>query len=448
MPVREKMQVSLEDLVGAYVTQNPRSRKMFEQAQRSLPGGNSRTGVYLDPFPLYAKSGEGVHLIDLDGHRLLDFVNNNSALILGHTHPEVVTALQEQAAKGTGFSLPTALEVELAELLQERMPSLERIRFCNSGTEAVLNALRAAKAFTGRRKIAKFEGAYHGTADPALVSHLPPLGPDLGPAHRPRSVLSSPGLSPTLLEEVVTLPFNDGEACAQIIDHHTSDLAAVLVDPLATGAGMTLPTDGFLSQLRKITEDAGVILIFDEIISFRATRGGAQELYGVRPDLTCLAKVIAGGTPGGAFGGRAEIMALYDPSSGNPMIPHAGTYNANPLSMVAGLATLKLLTPEAYARLDSLAQHLRTQLKTVFRQAGIQAQITLVGSLFRIHFLPSRPRNYREAAQDDKLLQRWLFFWLINEGILWSQGGNLSLPMDETHVHQLVSSVRTAFQQL
>ena len=448
MLAKERIQTSLENLIAEYKAQNPCSHEMFERARHSLPGGNSRTGVYMAPFPMYAQSGEGVYLVNLDGHRLLDFVNNASALILGHAHPAVVAALQERVAKGTGFSQPTVPEVELAELLQERMPSLERIRFCNSGTETVLHALRAAKAFTGRRKIAKFEGAYHGTSDYALVSHLPPLGPELGPAQRPRSVPSSEGLAPSILEDVVILPFNDATTCKEIINENGDDLAAVIVDPLSTGAGMTLPVDGFLTQLRNITEQAGVLLIFDEVISFRVSQRGAQELYGVRPDLTCLAKIIAGGTPGGAFGGRAEIMALYDPSCGGAKLPHAGTYNANPFSMTAGLATLRALTPAAYSKLDILTQRLGTGLKSVFQEAGMQAQVTVVGSLCSIHFLPTLPRNYREAALDDNLMHQWLLFSLLSQGILWSPKANVSLPMEETHIDQLISAVQSTLREL
>ena len=309
-----------------------------------------------------------------------------------------------------------------------------------------MNAMRAAKGFTGKPKIAKFEGAYHGTSDNAMVSHIPSLDLDLGPDDRPRSILSSAGLSPALLEEVIVLPFNDKTACAEIVKENAKDLAAVIVDPLSTGAGNTLPIDGFLTHLREITERAGVLLIFDEIISFRASRGGAQELYGVRPDLTCLGKIIAGGTPGAAFGGRADVMALYDPTSGWPKNPHAGTFNANPLTMVAGLATLRTLTPEAYEKLSSMTRRLGSELDSAFKQSGVQAQVTTVGSLFRVHFLPSLPRNYREASLDDKVMHRWLFLWLLNHGILWGNGGNVSLPMEDVHIDQLVSSVKAALQ--
>ena len=443
---KQALQNSLDSLVTEYVANNPRSREMFKRAQESLPGGNTRTGAYMHPFPIYIERGEGVYFYDLDDHRLLDFVNNNTALILGHAHPAIVEALQDRVAKGTAFSRPTALEVEMAELLRERVPSLERIRFCSSGTEAVLNALRVARAFTGKRKIARFEGAYHGVGEYALVSYVPPLGPDLGPADRPRSIPSTAGLSPAVLEEVIVLPFNDADACAEIINENADDLAAVIADPLATGAGTCLPVNGFLTRLRELTTQADALLIFDEIISFRASCGGAQELYGVRPDLTCMAKVIAGGTPGAAFGGRADVMKLYDPTSG-AKIPQSGTYNANPIAMVAGLVTLQTMTPEAYEQIGALTQRLGTGLESVFAEVGVEAQVTVVGSLFRVHFLPRAPRNYREAAQDDKLMQDYLFFWLLNHGIHWTSGGNVSLPMTEAHIDRLVSEVRNAFQQ-
>ena len=443
---KQALQNSLDSLITEYVANNPRSREMFERAQESLPGGNTRTGAYMRPFPIYIERGEGVYFYDLDDHRLLDFVNNNTALILGHAHPTIVDALQKRVAKGTAFSRPTALEVEMAELLRERVPSLERIRFCSSGTEAILNALRVARAFTGKRKIARFEGAYHGVSEYALVSYVPPLGPDLGPPDRPRSVPSTAGLSPAVLDEVIVLPFNDVDACAEIINENADDLATVIVDPLATGAGTCLPVDGFLTRLRELTTQADALLIFDEIISFRASRGGAQELYDVRPDLTCMAKVIAGGTPGAAFGGRPDVMALYDPTSG-AKIPQSGTYNANPIAMVAGLVTLQTMTPEAYEKIGVLTKRLGSELEAVFAEVGIEAQVTAIGSLFRVHFLPRPPRNYREAAQDDKLLQDYLFFWLLNHGIHWANGGNVSLPMTEAHIDRLVSEVRNAFQQ-
>ena len=446
--VRERLQKSLNSLVAEYVANNPCSQAMCERAKQSLPGSNSRSGLYFHPFPPYISHGEGVHLIDLDGHYLLDFVNQATALILGHAHPEVVSVLQEQVAKGTAFSRPTALEVEMAELLKDRIPSLERVRFCSSGTESVMNAIRSAKGFTGKPKIAKFEGAYHGTSEFALVSYSPPLNDALGPAERPNSVLSSAGLTESTADGVVVLPFNDAEACEQVINEHADELAAVIVDPLSTGAGFTLPKDGFLSKLREMTKRADVLLIFDEIISFRSARGGAQETYNIRPDLTCLAKVIAGGVPGAAFGGRADILALYDPTTTGPKIHHAGTFNANPLAMVAGLMTLRIMTPDAYDKIAGLARRLAKEMKAVFDEVGVEAQVSTAGSLFKVHFMSQTPSNYREAAQNDELMHNWLFFALLNQGIHWRESGNISLPMDDSHVDRLASGVMSALRRL
>ena len=444
---RQRVAARVDDLIRGYVERCGRSRTLFERAHRSMPGGNTRTGVHFSPFPMYLERGEGAFVHDVDGNVLLDFMNNNTALILGHSHPAIVEAVREQVLLGTGFNRPTELEVKMAEALCGRVPSIEQVRFCNSGTEAVICALRAAKAHTGRSKIAKFEGAYHGSGEYAQISHVPPLGPALGPDDRPRSVPSSPGVSEGVVSDVVVLPFNDPDSCEAIIGRHAGELAAVIVDPLSTGAGFTLPRDGFLGRLRTLTEDAGIMLVFDEIISLRVRPGGAQEHYDVRPDLTCMGKIIAGGLPGGAFGGRADIMAHFDPLA-SPRILQAGTFNANPLTMAAGLATLRLTDEDALRRMEALTRNLESELNEVFREAGAEAVCTSIGSLFRIHFLPRRPGNYREAARDDDLMHQWLFFWLLSEGIHLSQGGALSLPMDEGHIDRLVNSVRRGLQSM
>ena len=326
---RRALDAACAEEEAVFAERNPRSAAMFARAAGSLPGGNTRTGVHMPPFPLYAERGEGVWLHDLDGHRLLDFVNNNTALVLGHAHPAVVSALREAVGRGTGFSRPTALEVEMAELIRRRLPSLERLRFCSSGSEAVINALRAARAFTGRTGTAKFEGAFHGIDDHAMVSYLPPVGPDLGPAEAPHSVASTAGLSSTALEDVVVLPFNDAGAVEAILAEHGSRLAAVIVDPLSTAAGLALPQEGFLERVRDAAHRAGALLVFDEIVSFRMGPGGVQEHLGVRPDLTCLGKVIAGGTPGRSSGGARRSWPSTIPAAA-PGSPSRGRSTPTP----------------------------------------------------------------------------------------------------------------------
>ena len=440
--------LSLDPLLGTYEANNPNSKKLHQRARDSMPGGNTRTGAYFPPFPIYIERGEGPFLIDADGHRLIDFVNNQTALILGHAHPDIVRELQQQVAKGTAFSRPTPLEVEMAEMLRERVPSMERVRFCSSGTEAVMNAFRAARAFTGRTKIAKFEGAYHGMDAPAMISHAPGIGQHLGDASHPTSVSSTAGLPAGTEGDVGVLPFNDVAACETLIAAHADELAAVIVDPVSSGAGLAAPQEGFLAQLREMTTRAASLLIFDEIISFRVAPGGAQEFYGVRPDLTTLGKVIAGGTAGAAFGGRENIMAAYDPTAGRPSIPHNGTYNGWPLAMVAGITTLRNLTPDVYEKLGSEVERVGSELNRAFEAGGVRARVAVIGSIFRIHFTDELPKNYREAAMGNKEMHKWLFFWLLNHGINWAEHGNASIATEPGQVDRFIETVVEALPHL
>ncbi len=434
--------ISLDQLIADYCDQNAQSQRLAKRAREILPGGNTRTGVFVNPFPVYADRGEGVYIHDVDGNRRLDFVNNATALILGHAHPAVTNALRQRIARGTAFFSPTSLEIEWAELLRQRVPSLEHLRFCSSGTEAVGNALRVARAFTGRPKIAKFEGAYHGIDDPALISYVPPITPALGPEDAPHPVPSSAGLAPATPENVLVLPFNNARACEALIRQHASELACVIIDPLSTAAGMALPDPAFLTALRAVTRQRDILLIFDEIVSFRMTSGGTQAAYNITPDLTCLGKVIAGGTPAGAFGGRKDAMVLYDPTDGSPAIPQSGTYNGNPLVAVAGLATLKTMTPDAYRHIDTLTRYIAAGLKDAFKSANTPGAIVTAGSLFRIYFFDHAPANYRQAARDSSAKHRWLYFYLMNRGIAIRQGGCVSLPMTTEHADRLIHCVR------
>ena len=438
--------VDLDGLVAEYRARNPRSAELAARAERSLPGGNTRTGVWMDPFPPYIERAAGVNLHDADGHQLLDFTFNNSSMILGHAHPEVVEAIQRQAELGTGVNRPTELEIELAELICERVPSVEQVRFCNSGTEAVMNAIRAAIAFTGKPKVAKFEGAYHGIADMALVSMNPTLEQNLGPDNRPKAVPSSVGLT-RAADDVVVLPFNDLDAVEQIIAEHAYELAAVIVDPLMTSPGVIVPEAGFLQGLRRATERHGVLLIFDEIITYRVSEAGMQGVAGVKPDLATFGKIVAGGTPGGAFGGRADLLAPYDPTKG-ATIQQSGTFNGNPLTMVAGLTTLRHLTPEVYDRMADLAQSGADALQRTFEELGVPGSAVAMGSLFRIYFREEPPRNYRDTLRVDKALQRALTLWLLNHDIHWQQGGYISTVTESSHLDRLVTEVRNGLRAI
>jgi glutamate-1-semialdehyde 2,1-aminomutase len=440
--------MTLDGLIREYEGKSPRSRALHERALRVLPGGNSRTTTFFDPYPFYAVRGEGARVWDADGIERLDFNGNYTSLILGHAPAHVVKAIQQAAAQGVSFAAPTEYEVRLAELLTERLPSVETIRFANSGTEATLNAVRAARAFTGRHRIAKFEGAYHGTHDWVMVS----VAPDprrAGSRRRPRAVASSAGVPPSVLRHVVVLPWNDPDACEQLLLREGDSLAAVLVDPLLGIGGILPPAPGFLERLRAVTERTGTLLVFDEVISFRVGPGGAQERFGIRPDLTTLGKIIGGGLPAGAFGGRADVMAAYDPRGGRGRISHGGTFNANPLTMAAGIATLEALTPEAYRRLDELGERLRSGVGQLLKRTGRPGQVTGVGSLFCLHWTQAKLTDYRSSRPADPVRPLSVFMGLLNEGVLLTQRGLgcCSAAMSEADVDRFVEALERVLER-
>jgi glutamate-1-semialdehyde 2,1-aminomutase len=434
--------MSIDRELNEYLAKTSRSRALHEEAAAVMPGGNSRTTTFFDPYPFYIQRGQGAHVWDADGVDRLDFNGNYTSLILGHAHPEVVKATQEAVALGMSFPGPTEHELRLAEVLSRRVPSMQALRFTNSGTEATMNAVRLARAVTGRAKIAKFEGAYHGTHDWVMVS----VSPDLkaaGGRRRPKPVAWSAGIPPAVLKHTVVLPWNDAEACEQIIDKEAGNLAAVLVDPLLGIGGIIPPAGDFLPRLRAVTERHGIVLVFDEVISFRIAWGGAQERFGVRPDLTTLGKIIGGGLPVGAFGGRADLMAAYDPRKGGARISHGGTFNANPVTMAAGLATMNLLTPDGYSRLDALGERLRGGVARLLQATRRRGQVSGIGSLFCLHWTSGPLTDYRSSRPKDPETPIRVFMGLLNEGILLSQRGlgACSLAMTEEDIDRFINAL-------
>jgi glutamate-1-semialdehyde 2,1-aminomutase len=434
--------MTLEHAIDDYRAKTPRSRELFEEALRVMPGGNSRSTTFFDPYPFYIVRGEGARIWDADGSERLDFNGNYTSLVLGHAHPAVVRAVQDAASRGMSFPGPSEHEIRLAEILTRRIPGMEVVRFANSGTEATMNAIRVARAFTGRDKIAKFEGAYHGTHDWVLVSvsHDPGRA---GSRKRPKPVAWSAGVPAAVLKHIVVLPWNDLPACVTILEKHAGDLAAVIVDPLLANAGMIPARPGFLEGLREATARLGILLVFDEVISFRVAPGGAQERFGIRPDLTTLGKIIGGGLAVGAFGGRADIMNFYDPRGGGARISHGGTFNANPLTMAGGVATLQALTPEAYARLDALGERLRGGVARVMRRLRYPGQVTGSGSLFWIHHTRRRLTDFRSALPEDPKAPARAFMEMLNEGVLMSQRGlgACSVAMTDADVDRFVEAL-------
>jgi glutamate-1-semialdehyde 2,1-aminomutase len=421
-----------------------KSAELFARAQGVLPGGNSRTTVYMAPYPPYAAAGEGCWITDVEGDRRLDCLNNYTALIHGHAHPTIVEAATRRLAQGASFPLPTPEEVDLAALLCERLPSAERVRFTNSGSEAVMIALKGARAFTGRPKIAKFEGAYHGSYDYAEVS-LASTPETWGSLAAPASTAYSRGTPPAVLEDVVVLPFNHAGHAVARIEREAGHLAAVLVDPVPNRVGLIPARTEFLQALREMTRAHGIVLIFDEVISFRVGYHGAQGALGVTPDMTTLGKIIGGGFPVGAVAGRADVMSVFDPTRGGPpAAPHGGTFNANPVTMAAGLTAMRLLTPGAYARLADLGAKLRASLEDCFRQAGVPGRVTGLGSLFRLHPMDRELTDYRSTratpAEAERLVR--LVRRLMEHGVLVSVTGLgcLSTPMGDAELEGLVET--------
>jgi glutamate-1-semialdehyde 2,1-aminomutase len=425
------------------------SRRFFAEAREYLPGGDSRSTLFYRPYPAVMDRGEGCWLYDIDGNRLLDMTGNHSSLIHGYGHPAIVSAVQDQLRKGTCFPGSTEPQLRLAKLLCQRIPSVDRVRFTNSGTESSMNVIRAARAFTGRGRIAKVEGGYHGTMDEVMVS-VHPNANEAGKRSRPRATASTMGLAADAAHGVVVLPFNDVESAQAILEAEGEGLAAVLVEPVLGSAGMIAADRDYLEMLRETTRRLGIVLIFDEVVSFRLAVGGGQEYFGITPDLTCLGKLIGGGFPLGAFGGREDIMALFDPSQGRPAIPHPGSHNANPIGMVAGAVTLELLTPAIIETLNSRGAEVRKDLADAFADFGIPAQITGLGSLFAIHLTDQPVRSYRDTLSADAELRHQIFLGLFNEGIqIDPRGvGNVSTAVGPNELSRFASSVRSVLRRL
>jgi glutamate-1-semialdehyde 2,1-aminomutase len=439
---------ALDREIERYLARTPKSRALQAEATEVLPGGSSRGTAYFAPYPFFAEGGEGHYVYDVDGNRYVDFMLNATSLILGHAHPAVVESLGAQAARGTAFSTPTVSQVRLARLLRDRIPSLDTVRFTNSGTEGTLMAIRAARAFTGRPKLAKFEGGYHGAHEHVAVSVHPPA--DRLDPRGPTPIAEHPGQPASVLQDVVVLPYNDLEACERLLRAHAAELACLIMEPIVSSFGYVPGRPEFLHGLRKLTEELGIVLIYDEVQSLRVAPGGAQELFGINPDLTCLGKIIGGGLPVGAFGGRRDIMALFDPTGPGARIAHAGTFNANPMTMVAGEVVMRTLTPDVYRRLAALGETVRGKLRTVFAEAGVAAQVTGVASLFGIHFTADPITSYRTVLAADETRRKTLFTGLLNEGVLLQTtcAGALGVMTTETEIEALIAAMRRVLARM
>jgi glutamate-1-semialdehyde 2,1-aminomutase len=424
----------------------PRSAAAFECASRLMPGGvNSPARAFgaVGGHPLFIERGQGPFLFDLDGHRYLDYVGSWGPLILGHCHPRVIRAVEEALHQGASFGAPTELESELAESVIEAVPSIEMVRMVSSGTEAAMSAIRLARGFTGRDIIIKFAGCYHGHVDSLLVS--------AGSSATTHGVPSSPGVPKGCTADTLVLPFNDSAALADAFKNRGGQIAGVILEPVVGNMGLVPPRGEFLTELRRLTERHGALLIYDEVMTgFRLAFGGAQELFGQRPDLTVLGKVVGGGLPVGAYGGRADIMRKLMPAG--PVF-QAGTLSGNPLAMAAGLATLRELREHPpYARLEELGQKLESGLREAASSAGVPHRVQRVGSMWTLFFNAAAVTDYESAKKSDTARFARFFWAMMDRGVYLPcsqfEAAFLSAAHTAEQVEQTVAAAREALAEV
>ncbi len=423
-----------------------RSKELFEEAKRYIPGGvNSPVRAFraVGGDPLFIKRAAGSKIYDVDGREYIDYVGSWGPMILGHAYPRVISSLQEIMNNGTSFGAPTELEIELARLVVEAVPSVEKVRMVNSGTEAVMSAIRLARGYTERDKIIKFEGCYNGHADSLLVK--------AGSGVATLGIPDSPGIPADVAKDTITVPFNDLERVEEVLKREGKDIACVILEPIAGNMGVIPPADCFLEVLRGLTEEYGILLIFDEVITgFRVGYGGAQELYNVMPDLTCMGKIIGGGLPVGAYGGKREIMERIAPSG---PVYQAGTLSGNPLAMTAGIETLKTLSEQGvYDEIEEKTVRLCQGLEENAGRSGIPIYLNRVGSMFSVFFTDRKVKDYTSARTSDTERFAKYFSTMIQEGIYLApsqfEAGFVSTAHSDEDIERSILAADKAFQHV
>ncbi len=423
-----------------------RSKRLYRKAFSLIPGGvNSPVRAFkaVGGNPPFISHARGSKIYDVDGNAYIDYVLSWGPMIAGHAHPRVVRAIKAAAEKGTSYGAPTPLEVELASMIRDAYPSIEKVRMVNSGTEATMSAIRVARGFTGRDKIIKFEGCYHGHADGLLVK--------AGSGATTFGVPDSPGVPKSYARNTITLPFNDLEAVKAVIEKNWKEIACVILEPVVGNIGCVLPKRGFLSGLRKITKQYGIILIFDEVMTgFRVAFGGAQERYRIKPDMTCLGKVIGGGLPVGAYGGKAEIMEMVAPEG---PVYQAGTLSGNPLAMTAGIETLKIISRKGtYERLERKAALLEEGLRDAAKRAGVKTRFYRAGTMFCTYFTGSNVYDYETAKKSDTEMFARFFRGMLQRGVNVApsqfEAGFISLAHTERDIEKTVGAAYEAMKDL
>jgi glutamate-1-semialdehyde 2,1-aminomutase len=425
---------------AAAMIANPKSDALFAEALKLIPGGvNSPVRAFraVGGQPFFVNRAQGARVYDIDDHEYLDYVCTWGPAILGHAHPRIIATIQQTALNGTSFGIPNPLEVQMARLITQLVPSIQKVRMCNSGTEATMSAIRLARGFTGRDKIIKFEGCYHGHVDSLLVK----AGSGALTFGHPDSL----GVPEAFTQHTIVLPFNDMEAVKAVFKTYPKQIAAIILEPVPGNSGLYLPQPGYLKQMRQLTIQHDSLLIFDEVMTgFRLAKGGAQELFGITPDLSCFGKIIGGGLPVGAFGGRADIMDCLAPLGG---VYQAGTLSGNPLAMAAGIAALEeLQRADAYRRLDYLGQQLETGMKDAARAAGVAVRFNRIGSMFCAYFTDQPVDNLTDATTSDKQRFAHYFHGMLEHGIYVApsqfEAGFISLAHTEQDIEKTVAAAR------
>ena len=428
------------------------SEKLYKQAQKVLSGGVSRNTVFRQPFPNYANSASGCYISDIEGTTRIDFANNMAALIHGHSFPPIIDAVIEQLKKGTAYTLASQIELDFARHLIKRVKSFERIRFVNSGTEAVMAMIKASRAYTGRSKIAKAEGTYHGTYDFAEVSQTANPS-NWGNIDNPSSVLLAHGTPQSVSSDVIIYPYNDIERTLAILDKQAGQIACVIIDPVPHRVGLMPGANEFIEAVYHWTRRNGALMVFDEVITFRVNYGGKQEDYSVLPDLTSMGKIIGGGFPVGAVAGKEEIMKVFDPHEKNLLLPHSGTFSANPVTMTAGYKAMEHFDRKAVRDLNLLTKKAINQIHEAIKLEDVPLSITGAGSMFRMHLRAKPPQSYREAYQDEatKAVVNELLDYMYNkENILMINTFScmLSTVMTQKEIDKLTEGLHRAFRAL
>ncbi len=427
-----------------------KSKKIYDRATKVLTGGVSRNTIFRKPHPFYVSTANGSYITDVDGCKRLDFANNMASLIHGHSHPKIVEAVTEQLKKGSAFTMGSEIEVKYAELLNNRTRAFEKIRFMNSGTEAVMTMIKAARVYTGKHKIAKAEGTYHGTYDYAEISQTSNPA-NWGSIDKPNAVPVVEETPEGILNDMVIFPFNDIERTLELLNQNADEISCVLIDLVPHRVGLIPANKEYIEAIYKWTRENNAVLAFDEVVTYRVNYSGAQENYNVEPDLTALGKIIGGGFPIGALAGKSEIMKVLDPREDYIRHPHSGTFSANPISITAGYTAMSLFDKQAVLELNKLTKIAIDQVGEAISLAGIPACVTGAGSMFRVHFNNTTPTTYREAYQVKEvkiIINELLDYLFLKEDIIMINtcACMFATTLNQQHVDRLSEALLNGFR--